>query len=552
MRRWILAVCLASCTASGEAGRRVHRYDVVVYGGTAGGLVSAVAASEEGVRAVVLEPTGHLGGMVTGGLGWTDKGVEGSVGGMSRAFYRRAYAWYERPEAWKYQTREEYLRQAGGMVNPKDRVWWAVEPSVASALLGRMIEGAGVAVRRRHRIAFVAKKGNRIQSLTCSNGETFVGRVFIDATYEGDLLAWAGVSYRVGREGRGEYGEELAGVVPEAWSTRKQWDVDIRPYGPDGKLLAGVQAGPRGADGEGDRKVQAYNFRVCLTDHPDNLVPVARPPGYDPSRYDLLALYLAARGRDLNWAGRKGKGLLTVSPLPNRKADVNDGAPFSTDHVGASWGYPEGDEAARRRIFEDHVEYTRGLLHFLGHDERVPPHVREEARRWGVPKDEFSDGAHWPPQLYVREARRLAGAYVMTQHDIHERREKEDSIGMGSYNADSHHVQRIVDARGHVRNEGNPNDRAVGHKPYEISYRSVVPRREECDNLLVTFCVSASHVAFASLRMEPVFMVLSESCGAAAARAARGGVAVQDVPLKPLQERLAERGQRLRLDGLGR
>jgi hypothetical protein len=321
--------------------------------------------------------------------------------------------------------------------------------------------------------------------------------------------------------------------------------VDIRPFGSDGKLLFGVQDNPRGADGAGDHKVQAYNYRICLTSAPDNRIAITRPENYDPARYDLLALYIAKKGDAINLTGPKGGSLLKIDRLPNRKTDINDGGPFSTDFLGANWQYPNADAATRERILQEHIDYTKGLLYFLGHDARVPPRIREQMQRWGYPKDEFTENGNWTPQLYIREARRMVGDYVMLQQDIQQRREKPDSVGMGSYNADSHLVQRIVNAEGFVRNEGNPNDRAMGHKPYEIPYRCLTPRRADADNLLVTFCVSASHMGFASLRMEPVFMILSESAGVAAARAVRENRAVQDVPIDSLQQRLRARGQRL-------
>lgn len=524
-----------------------HRHDVVVYGGTAGGVVSAIAAAQEGASVVVLEPTGHIGGMVTGGLGWTDIGVQQSIGGLSRRFYQRVYEYYLQPGAWKHETRDAFLKRARGMVNEADRVWWAVEPSVATAVLRQLAAEANVKIVTGQRLKAVKKAGARIESLTTESGDTYAGRIFIDATYEGDLLAGARVPYRVGREGRADYGEELAGVVPEAWSTRKQWDVDLRPYGPDGKLLFGVQDVARGRDGEGDRKVQAYNYRICLTDAPENRIPIPRPERYDASRYELLARYISAKGDAINLTGPKGGSLLKIDGMPNRKTDINDGAPFSTDYIGANWDYPDGDLATRQRILADHVDYTKGLLYFLGNDERVPARIRQQLQRWGYPKDEYTANGHWTPQLYIREARRMVGDYVMTQHDLQQRREKPDSVGMGSYNADSHHLQRIVNADGFVRNEGNPNDRAMGHKAYEIPYRCLTPRRTDADNLFATFCVSATHMGFASLRMEPVFMILSESAGVAAVTAVKKNIAVQDVPIGPLQQQLVARGQRLRL-----
>lgn len=517
----------------------------MIYGATAGGVISAVTATQEGASVIVVEPTRHIGGMLTGGLGGTDKGVEQSIGGISRRFYERVYEHYLKPEAWKQEPRPGFIERHGNMVNEADRVWWAVEPSVASTVLSQFAREAKIRILTERRLKSVHKTGARIMSIETEDGDVFYGRVFIDASYEGDLLAQAGVPYRVGREGHAEYGEELAGVVPVAWSTRKQWDVDIRPYGPDGRLLFGVQDIPRGEDGAADHKVQAYNYRICLTDATENRVPIPRPDNYDASRYDLLALYIAKKGDAINLTGPKGGGLLNIGKLPNRKTDINDGAPFSTDFIGANWAYPDGDFATRERIIRDHVNYTKGLLYFLGHDERVPSRIREQMQKWGYTKDEFTETDGWPPQLYVREARRMVGDYVVIQQDIQQQREKPDAIGMGSYNADSHLVQRIVNADGFVRNEGNPNDRAIGHKPYEIPYRCMTPRPADADNLFVTFCVSASHIGFASLRMEPVFMILSESAGVAAVTAVRRDLAVQDVPVAPLQQRLKARGQRL-------
>ncbi|MBI1367582.1 MAG: FAD-dependent oxidoreductase [Planctomycetes bacterium] len=540
----LFALVAASLLISAAVHAEPKHYDVVIYGGTAGGVVSAVSiAREGGVSVIVLEPTEHVGGMVSGGLGWTDFGTWQSIGGMAAEFYRRMKAHYDDPAAWKFETREDYLKRVGHAVN--DGKWWFHEPSAASTVLNEMMKEAGVTVRTGHRLASVEKRDHRIVALRCENGETFTGRVFIDATYEGDLLAKAGVSYRVGRESSAEYGEKYAGVVARKWSTRKQWDADIDPHEPDGSLMFGVQDVPRGEDGAGDKKVQAYNYRICLTDVPENRIPIEKPAGYDASRYDLLARYIAAKpGLKLQ------RGLLgRFSPMPNRKTDINDGGPFSTDLIGFSWDYPDGDEATRRSILQLHMDYTQGLLYFLGHDPRVPESVRREMLEWGYPRDEFTKNGHWTPQLYVREARRMVGAYVMTSHDLETNRTKEDSIGLGSYGADSHLVQRIVD-HGVVRNEGNPNDFTPGHRPYEIPYRAITPKRDECDNLLSTFCVSASHMGFASIRMEPVFMILSESAGLAAADAVRHDVAVQEVPYARLGPKLIERKQLVKLGDL--
>ena len=522
-------------------------YDVVVYGGTAGGLVAAISAAREGLSTIVIEPTDHIGGMVTGGLGRTDIGVAASIGGMAAEFYRRIKGHYDDSAAWKYQEREDYLTEKRGIANciDGDR-WWYHEPSVASSVFQQMWQEAGVPVLTGHSLIAVEKNSTRIASLRCENGAVISGRVFIDATYEGDLLARAGVTYRVGRESSTEYSEKYAGVLPREISTRKQWDLDISPYGDPGQLLFGVQDVERGELGAGDRKVQAYNYRICLTDHPDNRLPIVELGDYNPSRYDLLARYIAAKPGISLVKPRDDNGLLKLDHLPNRKTDINDGGPFSTDFIGFNWDYPDGDEETRSTILKEHIDYSKGLLYFIAHDPRVPLRIRQEMCQWGYPADEFVNNDHWSPQLYVREARRMVGEYVMTSHDLETNPVKEDSIGMGSYTADSHLVQRIVDGE-YVRNEGNPNDFTPDRNPYEVPYRAITPKRSECDNLLVTFCVSASHMGFASVRMEPVTMILGESAGLAAVEASRRDVAVQDVPYVSLRPELNKRNQLLKI-----
>jgi hypothetical protein len=521
-------------------------YDLVVYGGTAGGIISAISAAREGISVVILEPSDHIGGMVTGGLGQTDIGISNTIGGMSAEFYRRIKKHYDDPTAWTFQTREEYLSEGKNRARLAGPEWWFHEPSVASRIFEEMLHEVGLTVLKNHRLESLENNGARISSIRCENGATFSGQVFIDATYEGDLMAMAGVSYHVGRESSAQFGEKFAGVLPWEISTRKQWDVDISPYDEKGQLLFGVQDEKRGEIGEGDHKVQAYNYRICLTDHPDNRVPIEKPENYNPSHYDLLARYVSERGQLPLFKPSNDWGFLKPGQLPNRKSDINDGGPFSTDFIGMNWDYPDGDQATRQTILQEHLDFTKGLLYFIGHDERVPKSVREEMLQWGYPKDEFEENGHWTPQLYVRETRRMVGPYVMTSHDIETNRLKEDSIGMGSYGADSHLVQRI--AWGDVvRNEGNPNDFTPGHNPYEIPYRTITPKRSDCENLLVTFCVSASHLGFASIRMEPVFMILSESAGLAAVEAVRSKAAVQDVEYTSLLPKLKSRNQLLKL-----
>lgn len=522
------------------AGRSV---DLIVYGGTAGGIFSAIAASRRGSSVLVLEPGTHLGGMVTSGLGDTDTGQRETIGGMAADFYRRVFDYYEEPSVWRFERRDDYISRLGANRIMSDGKWWKVEPSAAASVLGGLMAEGRVEVLTRHRLSGVTKNGSRITSLKCENGAVFSARVFIDATYEGDLMARAGVTYRVGRESAAEYGEPYAGVVPREFCTRNQVDVDISAFDAHGQLVHGVYGGDRGEDGAGDRKVQAYNYRLCLTNVPGNRVPTTRPEHYDPSWYELYARYLAAKP-ELRLAEIIGGG-----PLPNGKTDNNGRGPFGIDIIGFNWEYPDGDQQTRDKILRYHEDFTKGLLYFLGHDERVPKRMREEMREWEYPADEFRDNDHFPPQIYVREARRMVGAYVMTSHDITRTPAKEDAVGLASYKPDSHIVQRIVEG-GFVRHEGNPNDFTGSARPYEVPYRALTPRKSECDNLLVTFCLSATHMAFASLRMEPVFMILSESAGAAAVQAVQRGAAVQDIDILELQRTLRQDGQILKLTEL--
>jgi len=488
-------------------------YDVVVYGGTAGGTIAAVAAAREGVRVALLEPGRHIGGMVSGGLGATDKGNSDVIGGLSREFFVRVGKHYGQDIAWHF------------------------EPHVAEKVFRDWLKDAGVAVFFDRRLDRVVKRGRRIAKIALTNGDVFGATVFIDASYEGDLMARAGVSYTVGREGRDVYGESLAGV--REYSKYHQFDVPISAYDEDGKLLPYVYPGPRGEVGQGDKKVQAYNFRICLCDRPENQIPFPKPPGYDPRKYEILRRYLAKRGKDL-----KLNDIMIVSPMPNGKTDVNNRGPFSTDFIGGSWDYPEASYERRREIWNAHLRYVQGFFYFLAHDPSVPKHLQDAINVYGLAADEFVDTDHWPHQMYVREARRMIGAYVMIQKDLQTDRRKPDSIGMGSYNSDSHHVQRVVRPDGTLENEG---DMQVPVQPYEIAYRAITPKPSECTNLLVPVCLSASHVAYSSLRMEPQYMIMGHAAGVASAYAVRHGTPIQEVDVDWLQDRLRAQRQILSL-----
>jgi hypothetical protein len=511
-RLLLSVVLLLSQAPPGRAAE--HKADVVVYGGTASGVIAAVAAARAGKKVLLLEPGKQIGGMVTGGLGATDFGNRAAIGGYAREFFDRVHAYYVK----RHGAASQQVKDCSGGFH--------FEPHVATAGFQAMLKEAKVPVLFEKRLDSLIKEGQRIVALKTTKGDTFRALVYIDAGYEGDLLAMAGVKYHVGREARSVYNESIAGV--QRFSTAHQWPVRI-PGLEGRKRLPFIQPDALGKPGEGDRKVQAYNYRLCMTDRKDNRVPWPRPPGYDPERYELLARYLKARP-DL-----KMGQLMHPVRMPNGKTDTNNNGPFSTDHIGASWDYPEADDARRRRIIADHIHYTQGFLYFLANDKRVPAALRQEMNTWGLAKDEFVDNDHWPTQLYVREARRMIGAYVMTQADIMDNRSKDDPVGLGSYNTDSHHVQRILRDDGSVLNEG---DFQVPVSPYAIPYRSLTPKLDQCPNLLVPVCMSASHVAYGTIRMEPVYMILGQACGVASTLAVDESVPVQKVSIKKLTERL--------------
>jgi len=506
--------------------------DVVVYGGTSGGVVAAVQAARMGRSVVLIEPSRHLGGLSSGGLSATDIGNKRAIGGVAREFYQRIFRYYAQEEGvWTRETFDQYRRRAGGMVDAD--TMWGFEPHAAEAVFQQMLAEAGVEVALGERLdltAGVRKNGARIVAIAMESGRTVSGRTFIDATYEGDLMAKAGVGCAVGREGNAAYGETLAGVQTKN-ARYHQFDKTVDPYvtpgDPRSGLLPGVHADGPGKEGEGDRRVQAYNFRMCLTDVPENRVPTPKPANYDPRRYELLLRYLEAGG---------SPALGNPKPMPNRKSDVNNKGAFSTDNIGMNYAFPDGDYATREKIIAEHRDYQLGLMWTLANDRRVPVKLRVHVAAWGLAKDEFTDGGNWPHQLYVREARRMVSDYVMTERNCRGTRVAEDSIGLAAYTMDSHNVQRYVDAKGHAQNEGDVE--VGGFPPYPISYRSIVPKAAECTNLLVPVCLSASHIAYGSIRMEPVFMVLGQSAATAASQAIEKDCDVQAIDYAQLRERL--------------
>ena len=489
----------------GKPVRETLKVDICVYGGTAGGVGAAVQTARLGRSVVLLENGAHLGGMTTGGLSYTDFGNKAAIGGIAREFYRRLGA--------KYGVEEE----------------WTFEPHVAQQVIDEMAAEAKVPVRYHEYLKSVTKSGGRIDSIRMESGLTVEAQVFVDATYEGDLMAKAGVSFHVGREGNELYHETLNGVQVR---NLHQFEHPVDPYVVEGDpasgLLPGIDPSPLEPEGTGDKRVQAYNFRLCLTQDPENRIPFARPRGYDRRQYTLLARYLAA-----GWNGVFGK----FDPIRGKKVDKNNHGATSTDFIGMSWTYPEADYRTRERIFQDHLRYQMGWFYFLANDPSTPEAVRTRMSTWGLCRDEFQDTGGWSFQLYVREARRMISDYVMTEHNCRGEAVVEDPVGLASYTMDSHNCRRFV-KDGKVMNEGDVQ--AGGLPPYPISYRSIVPKRTECENLFVPICLSASHIAYGSIRMEPVFMELGQSCALAADLAIRGHIAVQDVPygdLRPLLER---------------
>ncbi|KAA9036561.1 FAD-dependent oxidoreductase [Ginsengibacter hankyongi] len=487
-------------------------YDIVVYGATSGGVIAAYTAKKEGKSVLLIEPGKHVGGLTTGGLGYTDIGNKYAITGISRDFYRRIGQHYGKFEQWIF------------------------EPHVAEQIFLGYLKSAKVNVLYQHRLVSVKKKSGFIKEITIENSDK-PGRssykiiratIFIDCSYEGDLMAKAGVSYVTGREANSMYNETYNGVQLRE---RHQFPDSIDPYRvpgyPQSGLLWGISAAPLDFQGAGDKKIQTYNFRICLTNNPSNRITITKPNDYNASHYGLLLRYLEKKpAKDL-------ESFLNINLLPNHKTDINNNGPFSTDMIGMNYAYPAADYATRGEIQQAHESYTKGLLYFIGHDERMPLHLRKLMLQWGYPKDEYTNNGNFSPQMYVREARRMKGEYVMTQANCESKEVVSDGIGMAAYTMDSHNCQRIV-VNGMVKNEGNVEIGGFG--PYPISYRSIIPKANECKNLLVPVCLSATHIAYGSIRMEPVFMVLSQSAAMAAVLASDTKKTVQQIDINKLRQ----------------
>ncbi len=540
----LLATTVFSCTPK-PSGTEETDADIIVYGGTSAAVVAAIQAAKMNKSVIMVSPDTHLGGLTSGGLGFTDSGNTGSIGGLSREFYNRVYKEYNKDETWKWQKKDEFDNKGQGTkaMNESDQTMWTFEPHVAERVYDDWVKELGIKVYRDewlNRDTGVETKDNRIVSITTLSGKTFRGKAFIDATYEGDLMAAAGVSYHVGREANSVYGEEWNGIQTGVLHHKHWFEADISPYkipgDPSSGVLPRISTEDPGVKGEGDHKVQAYCFRMCLSNHPDNRIPFPRPADYDSTQYELLV-----RVYNSGWRETFRK----FDIIPNRKTDTNNHGPFSTDNIGFNYDYPDATYERRKEIIKEHESYQKGLMYFIANDPRIPKDVQEEFREWGLPKDEFTDNGNWSHQLYIREARRMIGTSVMTEHEVLGKKEVKDPVGMGSYTLDSHNIQRYIKEDGYVQNEGD-----IGVKvpqPYKISYGSLIPKKEEIQNLLVPICLSSSHIAFGSIRMEPVFMILGQSAATAAAIAIDKDIALQDVDYSELRNRLEADKQRLEI-----
>jgi hypothetical protein len=546
-------VLMASGVATAQPG--VVEADVCVYGGTSGGVVAAVQAARMGKSVVLAEPGRHLGGMTSGGLSAVDIGEPRSVGGIAREYFTKLAATTGKQLVWD----QPFDRKSGG---PATGGAYAIEPHRAEQLFHELARDAGVSVKFGARLAEVVTSQNRISQFVTEDGVVYRAKMFIDATYEGDLMARAGVSHTLKREANSQYGESYNGIhYAEKYRPRTNhqkpgsngrvpggqgvWDRDfpLDPFvikgDPKSGLLPLIDASDPGVPGEAAPGVQAYCYRLCLSTNPKNSRPIDPPAGYDPKQYELVARFIEAcqsigDDMDLRWFSKH-------DPLPNDKWDFNT-ATFGGNLPGASHAWPEASYAERDVIAKVHENYHRGLLHFLATDPRVPEKVRKDRLRFGLPKDEFPDTGGWPHQLYIREGRRMVSDLVLTEHHTFGRRIAPQSVGLGSYGTDIHEIRRIV-KDGLVIREGKVAGGRGGFGPYQIGYEAIVPKRTECENLLVTFAISASHSAFASLRMEPVLMIVSQSAAAAACQAIDDGRAVQEIDYDRLRTRLIADGQ---------
>ena len=533
-----LLILFAGCKTQNDS---AFNADIIIYGETSAAVIAAVEAVQSDKSVIVVSPDKHLGGLTAGGLGYTDTGNKAVIGGLSRDFYHRVYNHYNDSAAWVWQKHSEYGNKGQGTVamDGENRTMWIFEPHVAERIFEEYIDENNITVLRDewlNRDSGTMVSDGKIVSFATLSGKTFSGKIFIDATYEGDLMAAAGVSYHVGRESTAQYNEQWNGVQTNVFQHGHHFKSPISPYkiegDPTSGLLPLISAEPPGEYGAADNKIQAYCYRMCMTNHPENRIPFPKPENYDSTQYELLVRDFATGRKD--WFEK-------FDDIPNRKTDTNNHGAFSSDNIGMNYDYPEASYERRQEILKEHQDYQKGLLWFVANDSRVPEDIRSQMATWGLAKDEFTDNGNWPHQIYVREARRMIGEYVTTENDVLLKREVPKPVGMGSYAMDSHNVQRYVTPEGFVQNEGDIGVHAPA--PYSISYGSIVPKKEECTNLLVPVCVSSSHIAYGSIRMEPVFMILGQSATTAACIAIDKKIAVQDVDYNELKTALEARKQ---------
>jgi hypothetical protein len=488
--------------------------DLFIYGATSGGVVAAIEGVNQGLRVILADVGSRLGGLTASGLGQTDFGNKGAIGGLAAEFYRRTGKLYGKEEAWTW------------------------EPHVAQQVFKDWVAEHKINFLPYKALASVQKDGNRITAVRMEDGHVFTAKMFIDTTYEGDLMAKAGVTYTVGRESQQTYGELFNGV--QFGHPNHNFRLAIDPYVRKGDshsgLLPEISDVAPGKQGDGDNTIQAYNYRFCLTQDPAIRIPFPKPANYNPARFELM-------GRYMDEAIFEVFGL--SSPMPNRKTDTNNFGAFATDYIGGNYRWPEAGYAEREQIFQAHLDYSAGLFWFISNDPRTPKRYREISSEFGLCRDEFTETGGWPHQLYIREARRMVSDVVLTEHHCLRRDTVNDSVGLGTYGMDSHNCRRII-WEGRVMNEGNVE--MHGFPPYGISYHAIVPREQECANLLVPWAVSASHIAFGSIRMEPVFMVLGQSAAIAAGMALEENIPVQQIPYPDLKQRLLKKGQVLELN----
>ena len=527
-------------------------YEIVIYGGTSAGITAAIQAARMNNTVLIIEPSNRLGGQTTGGLGQTDIGNKHAIGGISKEFYQNIKKYYSNSDNWNWQKKSDYHGSSHSHKPNHEDTMWTFEPSAALKVYLDMLKDDKITIQynqRLNRKTGVKKIKGSIVSLTMESGEIYFGKMFIDASYEGDLMASAGISYSVGREDNSKYGESLNGVQTgktgkslkghkSTASESHNFVNGVDPYiikgDPNSGILPYINADSPGNIGDGDKKIQAYCFRMCLTNKPENRIVFSKPLNYNELNYELLFRNFEAGYDKVPWINSK---------MPNKKTDTNNKGGFSTDFIGQNYDYPEATYAEREKIIEIHRSYQQGLMWTLANHQRVPKKIRDEVSNWGTCKDEFEREDGWPQQLYIREARRMISDLVITEKHCEGIEKVNDGIGLASYTMDSHHAQRYITQKGHILNEGNVEAKVP--KPFPISYRSIIPKKEECTNLLVPVCLSASHTAFGSIRMEPVFMVMGQSAATAASLAIKNKKILQEIDYKELKEQLLKDHQKL-------